>query len=52
LKFLKKAMKRYGSPDVVLAGKRPCYRAAMKAIGNEKRQENGHHLNNRAENSH
>jgi putative transposase len=52
LKFLKKAMKRYGNPHVVVTDKCPSYRAAMKVIGSEERQETGRHLNNRAENSH
>ena len=52
LKFLKKAMKRYGNPDVVVTDKCPSYRAAMKVIGNESRQETGRHLNNRAEKLH
>ena len=52
LKFLRKAMKRYGNPHVVVTDKCPSYRAAMKLIGNEARQEAGRHLNNRAENSH
>ena len=52
LKFLRKAMKRYGNPEVVVTDKCPSYRAAMKEIGNERRQETGRHLNNRAENSH
>tara|TARA_R110000787_G_scaffold112831_3_gene221758 strand:- start:3105 stop:3713 length:609 start_codon:yes stop_codon:yes gene_type:complete len=52
LKFLKKAMKRYGNPQVVVTDKCPSYRAAMEVIGNESRQETGRHLNNRAENSH
>ena len=52
LKFLKKAMKRYGNPHVVVTDRCPSYRAAMKVIGNEGRQETGRHLNNRAENSH
>nr|WP_321442457.1 IS6 family transposase [uncultured Hyphomonas sp.] len=52
LKFLKKAMKRYGNPHVVLTDRCPSYRAAMKVIGSEGRQETGRHLNNRAENSH
>jgi transposase-like protein len=52
LKFLKKAMKRYGNPHVVVTDKCPSYRAAMKMIGSEGRQETGRHLNNRAENSH
>jgi putative transposase len=52
LKFLKKAMKWYGKPHVVVTDKCSSYRAAMKVIGNENRQETGRHLNNRAENSH
>jgi len=45
-------MKRYGNPHVVVTDKCPSYRAAMKVIGNERCQETGRHLNNRAENSH
>jgi putative transposase len=41
----------YGNPQIVVTDKCRSYRAAMKAIGNETRQETGHHLNNRAENS-
>jgi putative transposase len=52
LKFLRKAMKRYGNPEVVVTDKCRSYHAAMKVIGNEERQETGRHLNNRAENSH
>jgi putative transposase len=52
LKFLRKAMKRYGNPEVVVTDKCPSYHAAMKVIGNEGRQETGRHSNNRAENSH
>jgi putative transposase len=52
LKFLKKAMKRYGSPDIIVTDKLRSYRAAMKVIGNEARQKTGRWLNNRAENSH
>ena len=47
LKFLRKAMKRYGNPEVVVTDKCPSYHAAMKVIGNEGRQETGRHLNNR-----
>lgn len=50
LRFLRKAMKRYGNPEVVVTDKCPSYRAAMKAIGNQRRQETGKYLNNRAEN--
>jgi len=52
LRFLKKAMKRYGRPEVVATDRLRSYRAAMKVIGNAERQETGRWLNNRAENSH
>ena len=52
LKFLRKAMKRYGPPMVVVTDRLRSYRAAMKVIGNADRQETGRWLNNRAENSH
>jgi len=52
LKFLKKTMKRCGRPEIVVTKKLRSYKAAMKVIGNEARQETGRWLNNRAENSH
>lgn len=52
VKFLKKAMKRHGKPHVVVTDKCPSYRAAMKVIGSEGRQETGRYLTNRAENYH
>jgi len=52
LKFLRKAMKRYGNPEVVVTDRLKSYRAAMKTIGNEAKQDVGRWLNNRAENSH
>ena len=52
LRFLKKAMKRYGRPEVIVTDCLRSYRAAMKEIGNEARQATGRRLNNRAENSH
>ena len=52
LKFLKKAMKRYGNPQVIVTDRCPSYGAAMKDIGNINCQEVGRHMNNRAENSH
>lgn len=52
LKFLKRAMKRYGSPNVIVTDRLGSYRAGMKVIGNERHQECGRWLNNRAENSH
>jgi len=52
LRFLKKTMKRYGLPKIIVTDKLRSYRAAMKVIGNEARQETERWLNNRAENSH
>ncbi|MEP5376724.1 MAG: IS6 family transposase [Hyphomicrobiales bacterium] len=52
LKFLRKPMKRYGSPEVIVTDKLRSYGAAMKDIGNVTKQETGRWLNNRAENSH
>ena len=52
LRFLKKAMKRYGRPEVIVTDRLRSYRAAMREIGNEARQATGRWLNNRAENSH
>ena len=52
LRFLKRAMKRYGRPAMIVTDRLQSYRAAMKVIGNEGRQETRRWLNNRAENSH
>jgi putative transposase len=52
LNFLRKAMKRYGRPEVIVTNLLRSYRAAMNIIGNAGRQETGRWLNNRAENSH
>ena len=52
LAFLKRAMKRYGRPKVIVTDRLKSYRAAMKEIGNAADQEYGRWLNNRAENSH
>jgi putative transposase len=52
LKFLKRAMKRYGRPGTIVTDRLRSYGAAMKVIGIEERQECGRWLNNRAENSH
>ena len=52
LKFLRKTMKRYGSPHVVVTDKLRSYGAAMKIIGNAQKQETGRWRNNRSENSH
>jgi putative transposase len=50
LKFLKKTMKRFGPPHVIVTDLLRSYGAAMKDIGNEQRQETGRWKNNRAEN--
>ena len=52
LRFLRKAMKRYGRPNVIVTDRLRSYPAAMKIIGNAGRPETGRWLNNRAENSH
>jgi len=52
LKFLRKSMKRYGRPHILVTDKLRSYGAAMKEIGNDEKQETGRWLNNRAENSH
>ena len=50
--FLKKSMKRYGPPKVIVTDRLRSYRAAMVQLGNARRQEIGRWLNNRGENSH
>ena len=52
LRFLKRAMKRYGRPATIVTDRLQSYRAAMRVIGNEGSQEDRRWLNNRAENSH
>jgi len=52
LAFLRRAMKRYGSPQAMVTDRLRSYGAAMKEIGVERRQVCGRWLNNRAENSH
>ena len=52
LTFIRKAMKRHGRPQAVVADRLPSYGVAMKEMGNAERQETGRRLNNRAENSH
>ena len=52
MKFLRKSMRRHGSPKVLVTDKLWSYGAAMKVIGNGERQEAGRWMNNRAENSH
>ena len=52
LKFLRRAIKRYGPPKVIATGRLGSYRAAMTVIGYAANQECGRWVNNRAENSH
>jgi len=52
LKFIKKAMKRHGSPKAIVTDGLRSYRAAMKDLGNAEKQEVGRWANNRCENSH
>jgi putative transposase len=52
LAFLRRAMKRYGSPQAMVTDRLRSYGAAMKELGIERRQVCGRWLNNRAENSH
>ncbi len=52
LEFLRKIMKRYGKPVIIVTDKLRSYGAAMKVIGNAEKQEAGRWKNNRAENSH
>ncbi len=52
LKFLRKAMRKHGRPEVIVTDKLRSYGAALREIGAADRQETGRWLNNRAENSH
>lgn len=52
LRFLKKALKRHGSPEAIVTDGLRSYPAAMRDLGNLDRREMGRHLNNRCENAH
>ena len=52
LKFIKKTLKRHGSPKAITTDGLRSYKAAMKEIGNAEKQEIGRWANNRCENSH
>ena len=52
LAFMKKALKRHGSPEAITTDGLRSYRAAMTELGNADKQEVGRHANNRVENSH
>ena len=52
LTFMKKALKRHGSPDAITTDGLRSYGAAMKELGNSEKREVGLWANSRAENSH
>ncbi len=52
LTFMKKALKRHGSPDAITTDGLRSYGAAMNELGNRDKQEVGRWANNRVENSH
>ena len=52
LAFMKKALKRHGSPEKITTDGLRSYRAAMNELGNADKQEIGRWANNRVENSH
>ena len=52
LTFMKKALKRHGSPEAVTTDGLRFYGAAMNELGNSEKREVGRWANNRVENSH
>jgi len=52
LKFIKKVLKRHGSPKAIVTDGLRSYRPALAEIGAADRRRTGRWLNNRAENSH
>jgi putative transposase len=52
LRFMKKALKRHGSPETITTDGLRSYRAAMTELGTAEKQEVGRWANNRVENSH
>jgi putative transposase len=52
LRFMKKALKRHGSPEAITTDGLRSYKAAMNVLGNAQKQEVGRWANNRVENSH
>ncbi|MCA0872742.1 IS6 family transposase [Seohaeicola saemankumensis] len=52
LKFLRKAMRKHGRPEVIVTDRLRSYGAALREIGAANRQKTGRWLNNRVENSH
>ena len=52
LKFMRKSLKRHGSPEVITTDGLRSYKVAMSELGNTDKQEVGRWANNRVENSH
>ena len=52
LTFMKKTLKRHGSPENITIDGFRSYKAAMNELGNAEKQEIGRWANNRIENSH
>ena len=52
LSFMKRALRRHGSPEAITTDGLASYKAAMKVLGNTAKQEIGRWANNRVENSH
>ena len=52
LSFMKRTLKRHGSPEKITTDGLRSYRAAMNELGNADKQEIGRWANNRVENSH
>jgi len=52
LKFMKKAMRRYGAPNEIVTDRLRSYSAAAKELGCLEKQVTGRWANNRVENSH
>jgi putative transposase len=52
LKFLRKALRRHGRPEIIVTDRLRSYGAALRAVGAECRQRAGRWLNNRVENAH
>ncbi len=51
LTFMKKELKRHGSPAAIVTDSLKSYRAAMRDLGNQEKQGVGRNANNRVENS-
>ncbi len=52
LRFMKKALRRHGSPEAITTDGLRSYKAAMAELGCKEKQEVGRWANNRVENSH